>query len=277
VTTEAAWQTIGYGIRRQRRPDGPWFQYVDPVGYEWNVVEIAVDGLPAAMNGYRILHVSDIHCWPEWLTSYDDLADRVAADPPDLILNTGDYVEEVDNPWPSVPTARKFLSKLPAKYGHFGVFGNHDENLIRADFLRCSLRFIDGERTLVESPRGRIELIGMPGYDRAALDPAWVESLPPRTPGVPRVVLSHYPDHVRRLRGIQVDLLLSGHTHGGQVNLPGRIPVIRHDSLPMSQFLGLHRIGRTCLVVNRGFGFSTAGIRVFCPSEVIEIRLVRTS
>jgi predicted MPP superfamily phosphohydrolase len=269
-----AWTTTAPGIRRQARPAGPWFQYVDPVGYEWNVVELAVPGLPRSMAGYRILHVSDIHCWPDWLSSYDNLIDRVAADVPDVLLLTGDYVEEIATPWRSMPTVNRFLSALGARDGVFGIFGNHDRHLTRADFTGSNVRFIGGERTIVESARGQIELIGMPGRERIDLDPAWVKSLPGKTPGVARVVMSHYPDQIRRTRRLRADLQLSGHTHGGQVNFPFGIPFIRHDSLPIGQFQGVHRIGPTCLVVSRGFGFSTAGFRVFCPAEVVEIRLV---
>jgi predicted MPP superfamily phosphohydrolase len=271
---DVVWKMIAPGIRRQILPAGPWFQYVDPVGYEWNVVELAIPGLPRSMDGYRILHFSDLHAWPQWLTSYDDLIDRVRADPPDLLLSTGDYVEDLGNPHASLPTVRRFLSGLKARDGLFGIFGNHDESFTRADFEGSNVRLIGGERIVVESPRGKVELIGMPGQERADLDPAWVNSLPDKTPGIPRVVLSHYPDHIRRLKRLRADLQLSGHTHGGQVNFPLRIPLIRHDSLPLSQFHGVHRIGPTCLVVSRGFGFSTAGIRIFCPAEVIEIRLI---
>jgi hypothetical protein len=81
---------------------------------------------------------------------------------------------------------------------------------------------------------------------------------------------------IRSCASLTPDLFLAGHTHGGQICLPGRIPIIRHDSLARRFWLGIHRVHGTWLVVNRGIGFSTAlQLRLFCPAEVVEIRLRR--
>jgi uncharacterized protein len=85
--------------------------------------------------------------------------------------------------------------------------------------------------------------------------------------------LSHYPDIVRETRFLNPDLFLAGHTHGGQICLPGKIPIFKHDSLPRPICSGIHRAFDSWLVVNRGFGFSWLAVRMFCPAEVIEIRL----
>jgi uncharacterized protein len=88
------------------------------------------------------------------------------------------------------------------------------------------------------------------------------------------IALSHFPSHAVALAHAGVDLVLAGHTHGGQVCLPGGIPLITHDVLPRRFARGAHRLAQTWLVTSRGCGFSKYPIRVFCPAEAIEIVLV---
>ena len=91
-----------------------------------------------------------------------------------------------------------------------------------------------------------------------------------------RIVLSHFPDHLPRVQyALQPDLFLAGHTHGGQVCLPGGWPILRHDTMPRRLCSGIHWVERTWLVANRGFGFSGMQLRLFCPAEVLDLRLTR--
>jgi hypothetical protein len=123
-----------------------------------------------------------------------------------------------------------------------------------------------------------VELIGLAGVARQDLEVQHVCDVPPRDcvpRGVPRIALSHYPDALVRLHNLDVvpDLFFAGHTHGGQVCLPGGFPILRHDTLPRRYCSGVHRLGDTWLVVSRGMGFSSYAIRVFCPAEVVEVVL----
>lgn len=269
VVTPGLEKKIGPGIRR-----GPWFQYYDAIGFEWNTFRVTLPDLPAELNGLRIVHLSDLHCQPHWQTAYDSLIDRLAADPPDLIAITGDIVDFIKNPWPCVPTARKLINALNAKIGVFGIFGNHDAHLTPAAFKDTPLQLIDGKQTLFSANGRSIELIAPPGPERIDYPRGFEKTLPAKQPGIPRIILSHYPDHIRKMKGIHPDIFLSGHTHGGQACLPGGIAIQRHDSLPLALFQGVHRYEKSWLFVNRGLGFSTMQFRMFCPAEVIEIRLV---
>ncbi|HZK82747.1 MAG TPA: hypothetical protein VFC46_16805, partial [Humisphaera sp.] len=131
--------------------------------------------------------------------------------------------------------------------------------------------FLDGRRQVIETPGGSVELIGLPGKDRIELTQEILESFPNRDAQSPRIVLSHFPDHLKRTGGLKADLFLAGHTHGGQICLPGGKPLMSHDSLPRYLCTGAHRVGDTWLVVNRGLGFTGLPIRANCPPEVIEI------
>ncbi len=268
------WEPFGPGIRRRASPPGPWFQYRDPVGFEWNAYELAVPGLPAALDGLRVVHLSDLHCVPQWQTAYDDLFDRLNADPPELTLITGDLVDHIWAPRPCVPTALRFLRGLRAKLGVFGIRGNHDQLLPIRTYADTPMRNVEGRRVLVRTPAGcPVELIGTPGPERVDCPPDFARRLPPPTAGVPRIVLSHFPDHFRRLKHARPDLYLAGHTHGGQVCLPGRVPILKHDSMPIRYWSGVHRLAACWYVVSRGIGFSSYPARLFCPSEVIDLTL----
>ncbi len=273
--TGPEWLPIGHGGRRLDTPPGPWFQYGDTIGFEWNTYELPVRGLPPALDGFRIVHLSDLHSRRVWQTAYDDLFDRLALREPDLILLTGDVVDDIRHPKGCVPIARRVLNGLHARLGVFGQFGNHDRFLRPAALAGTPLRLIDGQRVLVDANGAQIELIATPGPQREDMPRSFPRSLPPPSPGIPRIIMSHYPDHLRKLRGARPDLFLAGHTHGGQLCLPGRLPILRHDSYPMQLRAGVNYVDEAWLVVSRGFGFSTAPVRLFCPAEVIEIRLVR--
>jgi len=132
------------------------------------------------------------------------------------------------------------------------------------------VEMMDGRREVV--PGMGVEVIGLEGGDRLDLDVAWLAGLPRRDPKLLRIVLSHYPDHLRRT-ALEADLFLAGHTHGGQICLPFGVPIITHDRLGRRMCKGVHRVGRTWLVVSRGVGFATIAMRMFCPPEIIEIRL----
>lgn len=255
-------------------PPGPIVQFDDPVGFEWNRYVLPIANLPAALAGLRIVHLSDIHARFTWKRAYDDLNDRLAGDPPDLVLFTGDLVEPRYRPGKAVGIGQRLVRGWQSKLGTFGIRGNHDLRLPLSRFNNSRLRYMEGECLRVERDGASIELIGLPGPDHDDLSDDFCCHMPARQVGVPRIVLSHYPDHIRRCRSLQADIFLVGHTHGGQCCLPGLIPIIRHDGLWWKYTRGVHRLMDQWLVVSRGFGFSLMPIRVLCPAEVIELILV---
>ena len=244
-------------------------------GYHWNHLDISVAGLPEALVGFRILHISDTHLTSRWTTIHDEFLKKLQQDPPDLILHTGDFVENVLNHRDAVPNVRKLVAGLHSRLGLYGITGNHDGDLLGPKLPAMGVHLIDKRYVRLESEHAAIELIGLPGVRRQNFDPDFIDAIPPRQLGVPRFVLSHFPDHVRFVESLHADAFLTGHTHGGQVCLPNGRPIITHDSLPKHLASGIHRVHGTLLVVNRGFGMSRWSVRLFCPAEVIEIRLVR--
>jgi predicted MPP superfamily phosphohydrolase len=215
----------------------------------------------------------DFHFRRSWSDAYDQIIQRTRTDPPGLILIGGDFVDDKYDHRPALPNVQRLLAGLSSRHGCFGVLGNHDGHLAK-DIDGCNIKMIDRQRLLIPADGGQIELIGLPRFHpTGGADLKFIDSLPPKSTGIPRVILSHFSDHLRRARNAQPDLFLAGHTHGGQICLPGGIPVMKHTSLPRRMVRGLHRVGETWLLANRGLGFSTISLRLFCPSEVVEIEL----
>ena len=264
---------------------GPRWQWRGPSDFIWKRLTLPVGGLAPALQGLRILHLSDFHTRGYWPPAYDTLLARIAADPPDLILFTGDFVESRRNHLPAVPHVKRLVAGFRARLGCFGTLGNHDLYHFAPHLDGTNVTLLEGARRVVDvgSASGgandsgaSVELIGFPGVDRTDLTDDFLRSLPAeRAAGALRIVMSHFPCHLPRAQSLAPDLFLTGHTHGGQVCLPGGHPIITHCRLPRALARGVHRVGPTWLVVNHGLGFSGLPLRVLCPSEVVEITLER--
>lgn len=234
---------------------------------------LPVAELPPALDGLRILHLSDFHTRRYWPPAYDTLLAGIAADPPDLILFTGDFVESRRNHLPAVPHVKRLVAGFRARLGCFGTLGNHDLYHFAPHLNGTNVTLLEGARRLIPIGDANIELIGFPGVDRTDLTEDFLRTIPPRGARTLRVVMSHYPCHLPRAEPLAPDLFLTGHTHGGQVCLPGGRPILTHCRLPRRLTRGIHRVGLTWLVVNHGLGFSGLPLRVLCPSEVLELTL----
>src|SRR4051812_46369620 len=98
---------------RYHRPQrGPWFQFFSLRGFEWNRVELAIADLPAELAGVRILHISDLHLRHHWPAGFDDLITRFHARRPDLLLFTGDFVDDKHDHRPALPLVHRLLRSL---------------------------------------------------------------------------------------------------------------------------------------------------------------------
>jgi predicted MPP superfamily phosphohydrolase len=255
---------------------GPWLQLIRPGPFERTRATLPLRGLAPSLDGLRIIHLTDLHFRPTWFADYDRLLADLRAHPPDLVLITGDFVEQRLLQRRAVENAARFCRGLTSRLGTFAITGNHDGDFLAPRVGSWNLTLMENRRVVIDALRGEgIELIGLPGVHRLDLDEAFVDRMTPKSDGAVRIVLSHYPDHVRNIAPLAADVVLAGHTHGGQCCLPGRVPLIWHDDLPRRYASGVHRWKDTWLVVGRGLGFATLPWRTFCPTEVMEIVLKR--
>ena len=229
-------------------------------------VEVPVADLPPGLAGLRIGLMTDVHR-SRWVSA-EDVAAAVTlllAAAPDLIVLGGDYVTWGDPAF--VGPAAEALSALSAPHGVFGILGNHDSDREMADALSDKrVQMLKDARTRLTINGEPLHLAGLRYWTRRPADVASV--LRGATGTV--VLLAHDPRRLRDAAALHVPLVLSGHTHGGQVVLPGIGPLAARRFPIVS---GIGRQGRTSIFVSRGVGTVYVPIRINCPPEVAIVTL----
>lgn len=253
----------------------PWIHLFEPAHFVVRELPLDIEGLPDALDGFRIVAISDLHLTDVWYKAYERATDTVAALQADLLLIAGDIV---DNKWdyePALPIVKRLLPDLRSRLGSYAILGNHDRPGLAGELESVGVQMVMGQRTTIDTGNGIVELIGGPGPKREHWFDAFPKQFGPPQPGIPRLLMAHFPDFFPRLRSLHPDLYLCGHTHAGQVCLPGGIPLVWHDTQPRNLCRGYHRFGRTHYIVSQGFGFSGLPIRFFCPPEILLLVLRR--
>lgn len=240
-----------------------------------NTYRIPVPNLPKAFAGSRIVHLSDLHYGPLVpLGLIQNVISRANLLKPDLIVCTGDYVHErnaarqIDQVWP-------VLSQLCAPLGVYSVLGNHDHwaDTNRSDYwLKRSRQDLRHKAVRIEREGQRLWMAGAGDLweDHKSLDALLAE--------VPdcecRIVLAHNPDTADTRYSCRVDLMVCGHTHGGQVDIPFiGTPVLPVRNKDYSS--GIKRSPRGCKVfISKGIGWSIYPIRFNCFPEIAVLELV---
>src|SRR5262245_20130515 len=235
-------------------------------------VEIELARWPRALDGFRIVQISDIHIGPVLGRGFAAaLTERVNALAPDLVAVTGDLVDG------DVERLRDEVAPFAALRGRHGVYfvtGNHDVYSGGESWVgrvrELGIRVLRNERVAIG---------GAAGFDLAGVDDHrgdWVRgssedlgaALAGRDPERALVLLAHDPGSFRRAARAGVDLQLSGHTHGGQI-----WPFNYLVRLAVPWVAGLHRVGASQLYVSRGSGFWGPPMRLLAPAEITEIVL----
>lgn len=216
--------------------------------------------------------MTDLHLRKRIPACFEAVANEIQADPPDAVLMTGDLVDDKVDHSAELPAAERLIPRLRGRLGTFGILGNHDSDLLAGHLERLGVVNVTDQVVDVwESGRPVLRLLGLPGVDRD--DPTDLFEVEAPRGDVPFVAMSHFPDAVRRLCRVRPDLVLAGHTHGGQICLPGGWPPLTHDSLPRGMCAGVHATPSGMLIVARGLGTTKLPMRIFSPAEVIEIRI----
>ncbi|MCK6529206.1 metallophosphoesterase [Myxococcota bacterium] len=225
----------------------------------------------------RIAHVSDIQT--DRVGPREELwLGRVAAERPDLVVITGDFLQCPDPARyrEQSERLRPLLAALAAsaRYGAFAVWGNVDPRDGFPDLLRgTGLELLEDESRVLDAGGVPLRLTGLSLAHGFAMDAAVLRPfLPPAPEGGLHLAFAHAPDFAAAATELgTVDLALAGHTHGGQVVVPGFGPPLTLSRLPRRHASGLSFLGALPLVVSKGLGMerSTAPrIRFFCPSDV---------
>lgn len=245
---------------------------------------VRVPDLAPALDGFSIAQISDLHygegAWRPF--HLDDVAQILRAEQPDVVINSGDFI--LGEPDLSVLLRGVSSLVLPPPEPEYGprniaVLGNHDyfPGLESACILKDGLRsigitIIDNEGVCVSRGGAGVSIVGLSageGHDHFARG---VEVL--LAAGRPRIAVVHAPDRADLLPPGSADLILSGHTHGGQIVLPGLRKRTVHYFADSNYVQGLYRINGMPLYVNRGLGYSGWPIRFRAAPEVAFFHLV---
>ncbi|MFN0158208.1 MAG: metallophosphoesterase [Bacteroidota bacterium] len=247
---------------------------------ECNVTEaeFVIPSLPRGLDGFTIGLMSDIHS-SVYMTKQDmaGFVQKMNALKTDMILVTGDFVnsmvEEV------YPFAEAF-SQLSAAHGVYGVLGNHDfftrnVDLIAREIDDCGLKLLRNDKVMIEKNGEQFYLLGVDDIGRPERATEAIEAALAHTKdGISTILMCHRPYFLRQASEKNIDLVLSGHTHGGQVSL-GTFgeTIIAPASLASPYVWGKYRIKDTHMYVNRGIGTVGLPIRINCPPEITVVRL----
>ncbi len=231
---------------------------------------LPVSRLPAAFDGMRIGFLTDIH--HSSLVPAQDVVravELVNGARPDLIVLGGDYVTFGDRAF--VGPVAELLAPLHAPQGVFAILGNHDDDRdMPAALARQHIQVLRDARTRLELRGDRLDLAGVRFWTRRPADVARVL----RRAQDPVLLLAHDPRRLNEAAELQIPAVLSGHTHGGQVVMPG-VGALAGRRFPV--LAGLARKDDTSLFVSRGLGTVYVPVRINCPPEVAIVTLTRRS
>jgi predicted MPP superfamily phosphohydrolase len=228
---------------------------------------IWLSDLSEGFRGFRILQLSDIHhslfVPVDQVAAVVELSNRLQ---PDLVALTGDFVSYSRS---SIEPVAEILGSLRARSGVVAVLGNHDFR-VGADALERALRrqgiqVLRNRHRLLQRRGAALYLAGVDDYGYGADLGKAMRGIPP---GAATILLAHNPRLVTAAACRGVGLVLAGHTHGGQVNLPLLGTVYGRSPEQMRFKSGWDRLGATQIYVSRGIGTIVLPLRWRCPAEV---------
>ncbi len=260
------------------------------------LIPLRLPRLPAPLDGLRIAHLTDLHV-SRPRPRFRALVEAVDQLDADLVFLTGDYMSDPGNEPAAMAVLESICEKLHPRLGAFGVFGNHDTHLMRNLASSLPVRWLSNEMRIIEN--GLIEVHGFEnerykwpdtlkhlaaaeaernrwnlGTPAPASTPATAPA-PAPAPAPVRLLLSHYPNLLPVASDLDMDMVFSGHTHGGQWRLPRRLTLYTSCDLPGHLSAGVLRYRQTLGVVSRGLGETFIPLRILCPPHLPVFELHR--
>lgn len=232
-------------------------------------VEIPLQRLPKKLDGFTIIHLSDIHHSPltglEHIERTVKIANRLK---PDMFILTGDYVSHETK---FIGPVAKMLGKLKAEFGTHACLGNHDHwtdaNLITKQFRENGINMLVNEGQRFVARDASLWLAGVDDHMVGKTD--LLAALKGSYPDEFKLLLAHNPIIFRHCVRAGIDLTLSGHTHGGQV----RVRDSSRRMIRRRRIAGLHSRKNSKIYITRGIGTVVLPIRYQCPPEISLLEL----
>lgn len=247
--------------------------------HELTEIVLPIKNLPGEFEGFSIALISDIHSsifmGKEKMMEYAAAVNDLHAD---MIAVTGDFVnsmvEEV------YPFAEAF-STLSARQGIYGVLGNHDYytrnvEAVAKEVNGCGIKLLRNQTVEIKKNNAKLYLLGVDDVGtRQRAEDSFDRTLETAQEQIPKILLCHRPYFFEQAANRNIDLTLSGHTHGGQIVFTKiRENVIAPARLASPYVMGQYTIGSSQMYVSRGIGTVGIPIRINCPPEITKITLV---
>jgi predicted MPP superfamily phosphohydrolase len=224
-----------------------------------------VPGLPASFENYTLLHLSDLHVDMD-LEATRAMAARIRDLDYDLCVLTGDYRARTSGPYDNMLEAMHLITET-LRAPTYGVLGNHDSIRMLPGLESQGISMLMNESVVIERGGERIALAGVDDAHYFQVDnlEKAAEAIPDDTVSI---LLSHTPEIYRHANYAQFDIMLSGHTHGGQICLPGGIPITLDSRCPRRMGSGQWRYRDMLGYTSVGAGTSMVNVRLNCLPEV---------
>jgi uncharacterized protein len=248
---------------------------IEPYNYWVSETDVFIRDLPERFEGFRITQLTDIHhssIVP--LAEIRRIVELARRTEPDLCVLTGDYTTTYRR---FIEPCAEALAPLRAREGVWAVLGNHDHftdpELTRRALQRNGITVMDNTHTTLRRGPDTLQLSGIDDWTWNAVD--WPGAFSGLKPDTPTILLSHQPTVLDLEQTQNVSLILSGHTHGGQVRLPFVGAPARFATNDLKYDRGLFRRGGTQLYVSSGTGVIGLPVRLGVRPEIAVIRLKR--
>ncbi|MBU5215229.1 metallophosphoesterase [Bacillus albus] len=246
-------------------------------------VDITSSKIPSTFKGFKILQISDLHN-KKFGDNQETLIQKVKGENPDIIVITGDLIDSKSY---DAEVSMELIRELVKEYPIYFVTGNHEKwsgkyNDLEKELKNYHVTVLRNEHVTIQKGQQKINLLGID-------DPEFVTGNNDEVKGVKdeiskakfgmppdtyNVLLSHRPELLAKYADEQIDLVLSGHAHGGQVRLPfiGGLVALNQGIFP-TYTAGLYEKQNTSMVVSRGLGNSVIPQRIFNRPELVVVQL----
>lgn len=249
-----------------------WGMVIEPSQIKVEEVEIKIKNLPGDFENLKIIQLSDLHC-KKFKKREEKILKIVKNLNPDYIFLTGDIVDWATKNFDS---CQIFWRELSKNFSVFAVFGNHDHRNLNFKNLKkilteSGIPVLDNQSQKLKRGKSFIYLLGVDdphlGYDNLELAMAEIKE------NKVKILLAHSPEIFSKAKEKDIDLVLSGHTHGGQINIPFLVDLILPLKYDKKYKRGLFQENSHSLYVSRGLGTTFLPIRINSFPEITFLRL----
>jgi len=250
---------------------GYWYPWeYDVNNIELNTVYIPIKNLDQAFDGFTITQISDLHCdRSSSVVRLEHAVDIVNQQRSDLVVVTGDYFTNDDGASRHMRDCGKLLSSIKSKEGVVSVTGNHDYwtdfNVLSKMIANAGVRLLDNVNFFIQRRGAYIQIIGLSSFWMGEMNTVKAFS---GVINAPKIVLAHNPDTAPHITKYFPDIMICGHTHGGQVRFPILGPIISYTRIGRKYSSGLNKYGDMMIYTNRGIGTYWIDARFLCPPEI---------